>query len=159
MNCVHLDFHTSPDIEDIGAKFDKEKFSRTVKDAHIDLMTVFAKCHHGYSFYPTRVGTMHPHLKFNLLKEEIEAIHAAGAKAPIYITAGWSKKDADEHPEWHHIDFHTKRRRDMGTPVLDDPSSPLPHCSWVTLCLVGSYADYLEEITREVPSQCDINSE
>ena len=39
---------------------------------------------------------MHPHLSFNLLKEEIEAIHAAGAKAPIYITAGWSKKDADE---------------------------------------------------------------
>lgn len=52
---------------------------------------------------------MHPQLKFNLLKEEIDAIHAAGAKAPIYITVGWSKKDADEHPEWHKIDFHTKK--------------------------------------------------
>ena len=25
-------------------------------------MTVFAKCHHGYSYYPTEVGTEHPNL-------------------------------------------------------------------------------------------------
>jgi hypothetical protein len=36
-----------------------------VKMGHIDSMTIFAKCHHGYSYYPTGVGTVHPHLKFD----------------------------------------------------------------------------------------------
>ena len=109
MKCIHLDFHTGPDIPDIGVKFNKEEFTRTLKEAKIDLVNVFGKCHHGYTYYPSKVATMHPGLKFNLLKEQIEAIHAAGAKAPIYLTVGWSKKDADEHPEWHHIDFWKKK--------------------------------------------------
>ena len=50
MKCVHLDFHTSPDIEGVGARFSKEKFTKTIKDAKIDSMTVFAKCHHGYTY-------------------------------------------------------------------------------------------------------------
>ena len=37
MNCVHLDFHTSPDIDKIGEKFDREEFARTLKEAHVDL--------------------------------------------------------------------------------------------------------------------------
>ena len=65
MKCVHLDFHTSPTIDDIGTLFDAEKFTKTLKDAEVDLVTVFAKCHHGYCYYPTKVGTMHPGLKFN----------------------------------------------------------------------------------------------
>lgn len=51
MKCVHLDFHTSPYIEEIGEKFDKAEFASTVKNAKVDLMTVFAKCHHGYICY------------------------------------------------------------------------------------------------------------
>ena len=115
MRCVHLDFHTSPDISGIGKGFDKEKFTSTVRAANIDLMTVFAKCHHGYTYYPSKVSTMHPNLDFNLLSEEIDAIHNAGARAPIYITMGWSKKDADEHPEWHQIDFFTKKTKTWHT--------------------------------------------
>ena len=159
MRCVHLDFHTSPDIEGVGARFSKEKFTKTIKDAKVDLVTVFAKCHHGYTYYPSKVAPMHPHLGFNLLKEEIEAIHAAGAKAPIYITAGWSKKDADEHPEWHQIDFDTKRVKYMGQDpeTLTDPDTPLEDCSWIGLCLNGGYADYIESITREVCESFDVS--
>ena len=65
MKCVHLDFHTSPDIEGIGEEFNKEEFASTLKEAKVDLITVFAKCHHGYCYYPTKVGKMHPHLKFD----------------------------------------------------------------------------------------------
>ena len=157
MKCVHLDFHTGPAIPDIGKDFNKAEFTKTLKDAKVDLITVFAKCHHGYTYYPSKIGTMHPGLNFNLLKEEIEAVHDAGAKAPIYITVGWSKKDADEHPEWHHIDFYT------GQPVYtgagkpsDDPEAPIKDCSWLTLCPVGGYQDYLESITREVCESFDV---
>ncbi|MBR5452896.1 MAG: hypothetical protein IKV54_02345 [Clostridia bacterium] len=159
MKCVHLDFHTGPHIEGVGEKFNKEKFTKTVRDAKVDLMTVFAKCHHGYTYYPSRVAQMHPGLSFNLLREEIDAIHAAGAKAPIYITAGWSKKDADEHPEWHHIDFFTGKPFYAGDMPDEnaDPETPLATCSWVTLCLVGEYSDHLEAITREVCESFDVS--
>ncbi|MBQ3041012.1 MAG: beta-galactosidase trimerization domain-containing protein [Clostridia bacterium] len=160
MKCVHLDFHTSPYIENIGSEFNKAEFTQTLKDAKVDLITVFAKCHHGYSYYPTKLGTMHPHLKFNLLKEQIEAIHDAGAIAPIYITMGWSEKDASEHPEWHHIDFWSKKRIAFGFNggKLDEPEdTPLSDCSWITLCPVGPYQKYLEDITREVCEQFDVS--
>ena len=155
MNCVHLDFHTGPWIEGIGERFDKTKFQRTLTDAKVDLITVFAKCHHGYSYFPTEVGTMHPNLKFDLLGAELEACREIGIKAPVYITLGWSKKDADEHPEWHQINFQD------GKPIgshnfSGDMDAPLPHCAWITLCPGGSYLDYLETVTREVCSKYDV---
>lgn len=155
MRCVHLDFHTSPDIDRIGERFDKEKFKKTVKNAKIELMTVFAKCHHGYTYYPSKVGTMHPGLKFNLLKEEIDALHELGVKAPIYIPIGWSKKDADDHPEWCQVDFRTKKTAYMGTIPTGNPDAPLGDCSWCELCPNGKYLDYLEELTREVCENFD----
>ena len=160
MKCVHLDFHTSPDIDNIGCQFNKAEFTKTIKDAKVDLITVFAKCHHGYSYYPTKLGAVNPGLKFNLLKEQIEAVHDAGAKAPIYITMGWSKKDADEHPEWHHIDFWTKKPLIYGYnggKLNESDDTPLSDCSWITLCPVGGYKKYLEDITREVCEQFDVS--
>ena len=159
MRCVHLDFHTSPDIQGIGERFDKKKFTETVRSSNIDLMTVFAKCHHGYAYYPSKLCPMHPGLSFNLLGELRDAIHDAGAKAPIYITAGWSRKDADEHPEWHQIDFHTKKAAFVGedTLTVTDPNKALEDCSWTCLCLAGDYLDYLEALTREVCESFDVS--
>ena len=155
--CVHLDFHTSPDIEGIGSHFNKEEFAQTLKDAHVDLITVFAKCHHGYSYYPTKLGTVHPHLKFDLLKAEVDACHSVGVKAPIYITMGWSKKDADEHPEWHQKNFWTKDRVIFGSAPEGDPDERIKDCSWVTLCPVGGYKQYLLDITKEICENYDVS--
>ena len=159
MKCVHLDFHTSPDIYGIGEKFNKEEFARTLKEANVDSITVFAKCHHGYTYYPSKVSTIHPHLNFNLLKEQIDACHSVGIKAPIYITMGWSKKDADEHPEWHQIDFWTKARHSFGTIITPktDPNERIKECSWTTLCPIGGYREHLKAITREVCENFDIS--
>ena len=155
MNCIHLDFHTSPDIGEIGTRFDKKKFTETVKKSGIDLMTVFAKCHHGYAYYPSKITPMHPGLNFNLLKEQIEAIHDAGAKAPIYITVGWNKLEADAHPEWHQIDFYT--HSPICPPLSEELGAPLPECYWVALCPTGGYLDYVEEFTKEVCENFDVS--
>lgn len=158
MRCVHLDFHTSPHIDGIGERFDKKKFTETVRRSSVELMTVFAKCHHGYTYYPSRVCEMHPGLTFNLLAELRDAIHDAGAKAPIYITAGWSRKDADEHPEWHQIDFKSGGVAHIGedTRTVTDPDATLEDCSWTSLCLAGDYLSYLETLTREVCESFDV---
>jgi len=97
---VHLDFHTSEFIPGIGEKFNKKQFQEALKLGHVNQINVFAKCHHGWSYYPTEVGKIHPNLKFDLLGEQIKACHEIGVKCPIYFTVGWSANDAEEHPEW-----------------------------------------------------------
>ncbi len=97
---IHLDFHTSEAIEGIGADFDKAHWQRTLREGHVDSINIFAVCHHGWSYYDTKVGTRHPHLKYDLTRAMYEACKDDGVKAPIYITVGVNNHVAHEHPEW-----------------------------------------------------------
>lgn len=51
---VHLDFHTSGLIPDIGAEFDPDEFAAAVEKAHVDSITCFARCHHGWLYYDSK---------------------------------------------------------------------------------------------------------
>jgi hypothetical protein len=98
---VHLDFHTSADCEGVGADFDPEVFAQTVEMGRVDSMTVFAKCHHGFSYYPTEVGTRHPNLAVpNLMGAQIEALHGIGVLAPIYVSIMWDDLAGEKEPGW-----------------------------------------------------------
>lgn len=99
---VHLDFHTSG-LLTVGNKFSKEQFKSALKAGHIDSITVFSKCHHGWSYHPTEVNEMHPGLDFDLLGAQLEACKEIGVNAPVYISAGFDEKDYDRHPEWRRI--------------------------------------------------------
>ena len=57
---VHLDFHTSPLIPGVGEAFDKKQFQEALTVGKVKSVTVFAKCHHGYCYYPSKVGVQHP---------------------------------------------------------------------------------------------------
>ena len=57
---VHLDFHTSEHMPGVGSKFDKKQFQEALIEGHVNSITIFGKCHHGYFYYPTKVGTVHP---------------------------------------------------------------------------------------------------
>ena len=58
---VHLDFHTSEYIPDIAADFDKDEFAKTLEEAHVDSITCFARCHHGWLYYPSKkIPGAHP---------------------------------------------------------------------------------------------------
>ena len=140
MRQVHLDFHTAGSIPDVGKDFDAAAFARTVGAAHIDSMTVFAKCHHGYSYHPTTVGRMHPSLGFDLLGAQIEALHGVGIRAPIYISVGWDELMADEHPEWRQVD---REGRFVG-------KGPFETMGWRMMDLASPYADYVLAQTEEV---------
>lgn len=136
---VHLDFHTSEQIEGIGEKFDPKEFAQTLKDADVDSVTCFARCHHGMIFYETDFPGKHPHLKTNLLKEQIDACHAVGIKVPIYITVGWDEYIAKNHPEW-------LERDPEGRPYGAGPLQ----AGWRKLCFNTPYVDYVERQTIDV---------
>lgn len=100
---VHLDFHTSPHIPGIGARFDKARWQDTLQEARVNSITLFSKCHHGWSYHPTGVGRMHPHLDFDLLRAQYEACKEIGIAAPVYLSAGVDNLAGEEHPEWREI--------------------------------------------------------
>jgi hypothetical protein len=137
---VHLDFHTPGSIPDVGMDFDASAFAATAKAAHVDSITVFSRCHHGYSYHPTNVGTMHPGLSCDLLGAQIESLHDVGIRAPIYMTVGWDELSADTHPEW--LQFDRQGRICYARP--GDLSS------WRFLDFAGPYVDYMLACTEEV---------
>ena len=87
LHCVHLDFHTSERIENIGAEFCEEEFISALKTAEIDSINIFAKCHHGCFYYYSDKFYTHPHLSKPLLDLQIEAFRKAGVSSKIYISA------------------------------------------------------------------------
>lgn len=97
---VHLDFHTSENVEGIGEKFNKRHFQNALKAGCVNSITVFSKCHHGWSYHPSKVNQMHPNLKFDLLGAQLEACREIDVKAPVYISAGFDENQAKLHPEW-----------------------------------------------------------
>ena len=89
---VHLDFHTSPAIPSVGERFSREQFAEALKRGHVNSITVFSKCHHGYSYHPTTANEIHPGLKFDLLGEQLAVCRELGVNAPVYISAGFDEK-------------------------------------------------------------------
>jgi hypothetical protein len=153
---VHLDFHTSGLIEGIGEKFDKKEWQETLKSAHINSINIFAKDHHGYSYYPTKVGTRHPHLNFDLLGEQIEACHEIGIKCPLYFTIGWSVFDAEQHPEWVIKDKNGKSSAEKRTGHLKD-NDPYPFTTWDLLMPEGGYLEMILKQTEELCKSYEVD--
>ena len=152
---VHLDFHTSPFIPDVGSEFDAEAFASTIRAAHVNSVTVFAKCHHGMCYYPTKTGTAHPSLKGrDLLGEQIETLHRAGIRCPIYTTVGWEEDVAQRHPEWRQTRKDGTFAR-MGNPDWGRPPQP---GGWrFNNYLHPDYQDYMEAHVREIFERYDVD--
>ena len=140
---VHLDFHTSECIPEIAKDFDPTAFAKTVREAHINSMTVFARCHHGWLYYPSKKfpELVHPHLQYpNLLLDQVRALHREGIKAPVYITVQWDYHSATTHPEW------LIRKADGA-----HEGGPFTEAGFYqALCVNTSYYDFLTAHTAEV---------
>ncbi len=142
---VHLDFHTSPDISGIGESFDVGEWQRQLLEAHVNSITCFSICHHGWSYHPTQVGAMHPNLKFDLLRAQFDACKAIDVNVPIYITAGLNQRVAMLHPEWREMSPEGR---------ICDPL----RAHYIKLCFNTPYLDLLcaeiEEVAELFPN-CD----
>lgn len=150
---VHLDFHTSELIPGIGERFNKEKWQAALRSGHVNQINIFAKCHHGWSYYPTKVGHMHPNLKFDLLGAEIAACHEIGVKCPIYFTVGWTANDAETHPEWCAREKNGAYQASGNWNFDAKPTDPKPTFSWKWMCPAAS-GPYHQLILRQVEEIC-----
>ena len=150
---VHLDFHTSEFIPGIGEKFDKKQWQAALKTGHINQINIFSKCHHSWSYYPTKVGKMHPNLKFDLLGAQIEACHEIGVKCPIYYSVGWSATEAAEHPDWV-----AREKNGQFQGLLWDfdakPTEVKTENAWLWLCPANT-GPYHQHILKQVREICE----
>lgn len=145
---IHLDFHTSPAVPDVGADFDGATFAGTLQEAHVNAINIFAKCHHGYSYYPTKMGTMHPGLKIDLLGQQIEALHRADIVCPIYVSILWDELAGAQHPDWVIVnkDGRVASR------------APLSNAwGWTTLDVSSGYIDYLLAQVEEIAGLYEVD--
>jgi hypothetical protein len=138
---VHLDFHTSEHVPGVGSDFDADAFASALKRAHVDSVTLFSRCHHGWIYHDTRFPNRHPSLTCDLLAEQIRACHGAGIRCPVYITVGWDEYAARTHPEWVEVDEDGKRH---GRGPLQKSGG------WLKLDFASPYVDYVIEQTMEV---------
>lgn len=144
---VHLDFHTSEAISGIGEHFRKEQFQSMLRKGHVDSITVFSKCHHGWAYHPTEANEMHPGLGFDLLGAMIEAAHEIGVKTPVYISAGLDEKLARRRTEWLMRDAQERLswRPDFMTP------------GYHQFCMNTPYLDLLVAQIEEVVTRYDVD--
>lgn len=140
---VNLDYHTGEKIPDIGSAFSKEQFQEALKLGHVDSVTLFAKCHHGWSYYPSKVNPMHPNLKFDLLGAQVEAAREIGVATPLYCSVGFDEKTAVEHPEWC---WYSRKDYDAGieNQMLSEEAR------YHLLCFNTPYIDTVVEQVKEI---------
>ena len=149
---VHLDFHTSQFIPGIAEHFDSKAFAKTFADANVESVTVFARCHHGYVYYNSEANPelIHPNLSNkNLLLEQIDALHAAGLRAPVYTTIRWDLYTASRHPEWL---VRNKKGEHQGGPFTEPGF-------YQSLCVNTGYWGFLKthvtELLTLLKGKCD----
>lgn len=144
---IHLDFHTSEHIEGIGAQFDPDEFVHGLQKGHVNSVTLFAKCHHGWSYYPTEIGQPHPHLERpDLLGDMITACRKANIQTPVYITVQWDELTAREHPEWRVVKAQHSTFQALGKHVADSDMNMLD-AQWHPVSLVN------EELVQRIIDQ------
>lgn len=146
---VHLDFHTSPDIEGIGKDFDAEEFAHILEMARVNSVTCFARCHHGMLYYDSKQNPerVHPHLdNRNLLNGQIEACHKSGIRVPIYTTVQWDYYTAGQHPEWLCVN---EQGGVNGIPAEKELGPYMPGF-YEVLCVNSPYRDFLKAHSKEI---------
>lgn len=125
---IHGDFHTGGFIKGIGKSFDPDEYARTLEENGINSIAIFAKGHHGYAYYNTKVGTRHPGLDFDLMKAQIEACHKHGIAVWVYLSIaideiyGSTQEGQKDNPGQHFIrvsaETNTHYVRDYTWPMI-----------------------------------------
>ncbi len=143
---IHLDFHTSPFVTGVGEEFNAEEFARVLKEAAVNSITIFAKCHHGMAYYPTKVGVRHPNLKADLVGGMIEACHRQGIRVPVYISTMYDQNVWREHADWRALDREGRSQALRGAASMLQPALG-------RVCINTPYLDYVlaqaDEVLRD----------
>lgn len=136
---IHLDFHTGDQMPGVGSQFSEENFKEALTVGHVSSITLFAKGHHGWAYFPSKVNTPHPTLTTNLLDRQLKVCEELGVRTQIYVSAGLDEHKAVVYP-------HLRRVTKSDWSLLG--------AHWHGLCLNND--EYLEILKAEVAEVMEV---
>ncbi|MFH1616071.1 MAG: alpha-amylase family protein [Planctomycetota bacterium] len=138
-----IDNHSpGPEIIDYS-NFDPKYQLDIFKRACVDTIQVYAKDHWGYSYYPTRVGTIYPGLKHDVFGGLMNMAHKEGFKTMGYYCISFDCL-AGSNKAWSVKDYQGKALRFFDTPPNYTP--------WRLACFNTGYRDYVMSQIKEMVS-------
>ena len=131
---LHLDFHTPAAVGTVAEGFDPAAFADTVSSAQVQSVVLFGKCHHGWSYYDSKVGERHPGLSFDLLDAQIAALKSRGIETVLYLSVGWDERNAAAHVDWRQVSGDGQFFCLLGNHL---------EAAWKYMCLGTPYRDHV----------------
>jgi hypothetical protein len=145
---IHLDFHNTQHIGQIGAKFNADEFGDRLLAGNVDSVVVFAKDMHGMFYYPSKYGPVHPGLSFDLLGEQVKACRARKIAVYAYYCTTWDHHLANTHKDWLVI------KRDGSNYLPKAGQTP----GWTALCLAHEpFRQLMDDHTREFVGRYELD--
>jgi len=111
---IHMDFHNPEVAPDLMIKdFDAKRYVSTLKNAHVNSLVTFTKCHHGNSYYNTKIGHKHSGLPegVDMFGEILKECHLNDIKVIAYYSIMWDSRVERDHPDWMIVDLEGNRQR------------------------------------------------
>jgi len=137
---IHLEFNVPLRSGlPVGDRYDAEALQQSIRASRVQVVTIMAKDAYGNSFFRTQHGYFDSRLKFDLIKRQLDALHALGIK----VLTHYSVED-DSHIDIFHPDW-----------ISQDATGKPVHCCVISnrTCLNSPYREeillpQLEELTR-----------
>ena len=95
----HFDLHT-PGYVRVNTDPDVDGSARALADAGVEEIITFAKCHFGYAYYPTKIGTPHPKMVGDAFGDFQAACRARGIRVLAYVSFGIDGQAGEQHRDW-----------------------------------------------------------
>ena len=111
-----LDMHVNVIREDFLKEFNPEALAADILSTGAKAGMMYIQSHYGYSYWPTKVGEMHPGLKGNedAFRRLYDAMHRGGMDIDVYFSMIYNNWAYDHHPEWRIRDVDGFSSRDKG---------------------------------------------
>jgi hypothetical protein len=141
---LHIDAHLAA-CEHPYEGFDAGAAAQTIFDAGFQMVCYFGVCVGGYSYYPSRIGVVHPGLTRDFTGEMTAALKKHGICTIVYMRAGWDRHYGKTNPEW--IASHDPARQ-TGAATSDGAE----------MCLNSPWVDRVQiPQMKEVVSRYDVD--
>ncbi|MFC1528560.1 beta-galactosidase trimerization domain-containing protein [Candidatus Latescibacterota bacterium] len=122
----HVDYEFG-NYKEIFTGFDAEEIAQIFQEAGIQMVSYFAKCASGYSYYPTEIGVEHPGLKIDFVGKMTSALKKRDIRTFIYVFPARERNLHKTQPDWIYTD--------RNGPTLDSGES------YATMCFRTPYMD------------------
>ena len=100
-----IDNHITEDDPSFMSRFDPEQYVSMVKSAGVESAMVYACCHNGNCYYPTKVGHVHKNLGGrDIFGQTVTGLRNSGIVPIAYYTVIFHNQSAKDNPLWRMTD-------------------------------------------------------